>query len=946
MDAKFFPAFIDEAMRQLPGIRGALLLYSQAGRTTTDFQAPRTAIGSIAESAKMLGLAEINELAVSIGQQIGQIEQLRPGGHEYARTALDLLAKLEATLLKISLDDENFSLDIDDFIDESFGLLQVNDRSPSMIEIASPAEPKTEDTWETEAGDEFEIDPELLEIFGEEAEGLLKNIETSLEALARNPHDSESLWEIRRNAHTFKGSAGIVGLKQLSEVAHRVEDLLDRLAETNNSSNQRIFEVLHSSTACLRALTNGESSKELLDNIAQLYGAFDGVVASLDGSQAAEVEEVLPMPVEAVTVDPIKSLDLIAPTLPIEKVFAVVTNDQILSKAPQSKAVVRVSLGRLDELVTIVRDMILSRSVFEEHLKSLDRQIDELHNATRRLQSNSTKLEVDFEASLMGSGNSNFLNLGGGVHSQPVAQHDGFDELEFDQYTEFHQSTRELAETASDTFAITTELDLLRGNFETLFEQQRRIVEDLQEKLMRIRMVEFGSLATRLQRAVRVTCDEEDKKAQIRIENETLQIDTQILDSLIEPLIHLLKNAVVHGIEDPETRRLLGKPEQGLIEVSVHNEETHILLNVSDDGAGIGLSALRNKAIASGFLTEEQAAALSEEETFDLVFLPGLTTAEKLNLSAGRGVGMSIVKESIVACRGTISIDSTPQKGTTFSVRMPLTLAITRVLLIRCAGRTYAVPFKQIDHVSEITGEMLSAEQDRINIRGEQMPLLHLSGFLDGGAGEGIEPSEMTAIVSTSGKKSSALAVDDVVRAEEVVIKPLGRQLSGIKGILGAAILGDGELVPILDLPGLLKRKTKKKQIETAEPPVKTVTILIVDDSPSVRHMTSKVVQAAGWQVRMAKDGIEAIEQLKTMPDPPAVILSDIEMPRMDGFELAASLQRYEEFKSIPVIMITSRSADKHREKALENGVSQYLTKPYEDKELIDSIKNLAKITS
>lgn len=946
MDARLFPAFIDEAMRQLPGIRGALLLYSQAGRTATDLQPSLMGIGSIAESAKVLGLAEIHELAGSIATLIGAIEQSRTTGYEHARTALDLLAKLEGMLLKVSLDDETFSLDIDDFINESFGLLQMNDSPASPTLVFD--EPVTADTWETEAGDEFDIDPELLEIFGEEAEGLLKNIETSLDALAKNPNDSDSLWEIRRNAHTFKGSAGIVGLKQLSEVAHRVEDLLDRLAETNNSSNEKIFELLHSSTAYLRALTNGESSEDLHANISRLYGAFDGVVATLDGSQVAEAQTVLPLAVQTMVAESVEAPEqlraLFIPEAQTEKVFAVVANDQSPAKPPQSKAVVRVSLGRLDELVNIVRDMIVSRSVFEQHLKSLDRQIDELHNATRRLQSNSTKLDVDFEASLMGSGPT-ILNFGGTSQGQSISQPNGFDELEFDRYTEFHQSTRELAETASDTFAITTELDLLRGSFETLFEEQRRIVEDLQEKLMRIRMVEFGSLATRLQRAVRVTCDEEGKKAQIRIENETLQIDTQILDTLIEPLIHLLKNAVVHGIEDPETRRLLGKPEHGLIEVSVHNEETHILLTVSDDGSGIALSALRNKAIAKGFLSAEQAAALSEEETLDLIFFPGLTTAEKLNLSAGRGVGMSIVKESIVSCRGTISIDSTPQKGSIFSVRMPLTLAITKVLLIRCAAQMYAVPMRQVNRVAEITGDSLSADRERITVHGTEMRLLRLSGFLDQDVSEATELLDMTAIVSDASKQKSALAVDDVIRAEEVVIKPLGRQLSQIKGILGAAILGDGNLVPILDLSELLKKKTKKKQVEPIQPVVRTVNVMIVDDSPSVRHMTSKVVQAAGWQSRTAKDGIDAIEQLKTMTELPAVILSDIEMPKMNGYELAASLQRSEEFRSIPVIMITSRSADKHREKALEYGVSQYLTKPYEDKELIDSIKLLAKIT-
>lgn len=954
IDPKIFPAFIDESMHQLPGLRSALILHAQSSASKPDLQFALSVVRSLASSAEMLGLEELHGLSLNIEGRITAVANGSGPGEAIA--ALDLLSKLEATLLKASMDDENFSLDIDDFLDESFEVFHPTSPAPLFLNEVVPENPsdliapvaevelltRSEPELASEE-DAFEIDPELLEIFAEEAEELLSNIETSLGTLSEDPNDSNALWEIRRNAHTFKGSAGIVGLKQLSKVAHRIEDLLDRLAESNRTSSSRIITVLQGSTSCLRSLTSGDDSPVLHREIEMLFSAFDGIVASLDEPEAIELPDtenvtstsagiIVPLTV-------INESEDAASAVPAEKVFAVLAPEG--PKAPESKAVVRVSLTRLDELMTVVRDIVVGRSTFEQHLRNLDRQIQELHNTTRRLQTSSTKLEVDFDAAFTASGNSSRFD------STPkntfLTNAGGFDELEFDQYTDFHETTRELAETSTDTFAIGTELDLLRTNFESVFDEQRRLVEDLQERLMRLRMVEFGSLANRLQRAVRVTCDEEEKKALIHFENEKLPIDTQLLDALIEPLIHLLKNAVVHGIEDPDTRRLIGKPEHGVIEVGVRNEQTHILVTVKDDGRGVAASSLKNKAVAAGHITAEQAEALTEEEAFELMFLTGLTTAEKLNLSAGRGVGMSIVKESIAACRGTISIESSINSGTKFSIRIPLTLAITESLLVRAGVQTYAIPRSQLRFVFPLDPEIGKGET--VSLHGVDMDLVDVGSLLN----EPPHPeTQRTAVVAEVNGRQIAFVVNEVLRTEEIVIKPLGRPFGNVRGILGAAILGSGELVTVVDLPELLKRRPAQRLIASNEPPPLApvaATILIVDDSPSVRHMTSKVIKGAGWQILTAKDGLDAMEQLKSADTLPAVILSDIEMPRMNGYEFVAALQEYENFAKIPVIMITSRNADKHRDKAFETGIAEYLTKPYEDRELIAKVRELGGIT-
>lgn len=954
MDTKLYPAFIDEIMKLLPVLRGSLILHSQDPISGVDLAGPESDMITIAESARMIGHPEILELSTQISPLLSSLRRGEGDARNTALLCLDLIAKLEASLLKISLDDENFSLDIDDFIDESFGLLQKNEtlqpEAPILLDELPSGGPPVALSAPEIISDQFEIDQELLEIFAEEAEGLLKNIESSLGVLAGDPNDADALWEIRRNAHTFKGSAGIVGLDQLSKLAHRVEDLLDRIAEKENASRDGIFELLRSSTNCLTSLTTGDTSPAVLQTLADVHADFDRVLELIDENRPAEhlearTEVQIPVPVAEPDFQAPVQIFTVADgsQASAEKVFEVINNDAAAVKSSQSRSIVRVSLGRLDELVRIVRDMIISRSAFEQRLRELDRQIDDLHNTTRRLQSTSSKLEIDFEASLLGSdGSSPFFPASSPPKTAPSGQY-GFDELEFDRYTEFHQSTRELAETTSDTFAINTALDALRGNFEMLFDEQRRLVEELQERLMRIRMVEFGTLSNRLQRAVRVTCEEEDKKAQISLVNEKLEVDTQILDHLIEPLMHLLKNAVVHGIESPEIRRMVGKPEIGLIEVAVSNEETHIELSVSDDGRGISSTALREKAISMGLITGEKAKGMSEEEALELVFLPGLTTAKKLNLSAGRGVGMSIVKESVEAQNGIVSIRSVPQRGTAFRIRLPLKLAVTNVLLVKAGTLVYAIPQKQIQKISELTEADFDSNGAplKVTLNGRKLAPVRLDNFVTSSAPQQVQNGMDLLHVDMAGQPL-LLAVTEVQRTEEVVIKPLGGPLDNIKGVLGAAILGNGDLVTILDLPVLLRQKPKELEPPQVADAPRPISVMVVDDSPSVRHMTSKIISKAGWTVLTAKDGVDALEQLKASDGPPSLILSDIEMPRMDGYELAASLKRSEEFSNIPVVMITSRSAEKHRDKALETGVSKYLTKPYEEAELIETIKLLA----
>jgi chemosensory pili system protein ChpA (sensor histidine kinase/response regulator) len=435
------------------------------------------------------------------------------------------------------------------------------------------------------------------------------------------------------------------------------------------------------------------------------------------------------------------------------------------------------------------------------------------------------------------------------------------------------------------------------------------------------------------------------KQARLTIENEQQELDTQILEALAEPLMHLLRNAVVHGIEPPETRRLMGKSETGEITITVANEETHVRLTVHDDGRGIAYAALKNKAVESGRISLERAAKMSDKEAADLMFVPGLTTADKLNLSAGRGVGMSIVKEYLDGQRGQITVESQPQQGASFTIRVPLKLAVTNVLLVRAGHTTLAIPIKAIARISECTDADVTENNGVSYVgTGSCLSVIHpLSELIVFSTTRENERPHFYTMEVDNGGTACAVAIDEVIRTEEVVIKPLGRPLEDIPGILGAAILGSGELVPIVDIQELLNSKPSPAKWIEAAPVEQQLVVMIVDDSPSVRHMTSKIIAGAGWVAKTAKDGIDALEQLKMSKTLPDIILSDIEMPRMDGYELVSTLKRTDGLSEIPVIMITSRAGDKHRQRAFEVGATDYLGKPYEEVDLLALVERFGR---
>lgn len=936
MDSEILLGFIEEAESYLPTVRGGILLCSQENTPTTDLESSIAQIHTIKGASALIGLKDISKSAAELEKELKDfVESGDKLNDTYSNKFLDKIAKLEAEISELRFGLDEFELDASDLVDKSFENFQLNesDSSDSM-------------DFDEDSFEDFEIDDEMLEIFAMEAEDHLRNINENLELLEKDANNREALLEIRRSSHTLKGSAGIVGLKTLSRLAHKVEDLLDYISDNEIESNEEIFHLLLSATDCISAVTNNESTDELSEKIERTQVKFDELLILLRQGEAPTVEATKTVSVK--TPEPKDTKPAVTETA-IEPAIH-------QTSAPPARSVIRVSLDKLDDLVKLVGEMVFSRSVFEQRLTELEQQVDELQNSTRRLRHSTGKLETSFESGMPGNASfssnpynslskvSSILNK---TNSRLESDNLEFDSLEFDQYTEFNQTTRELIETTNDTISINSELDTVHSFLEMLFDSQKHLIDEMQDKLLSLRMVSFGTLTARLQRTIRVTAEEEEKFVDLSIKGENLEVDTQILDTLVDPLLHLLRNAVAHGIEPPETRRLLGKNEKGKISLRAYSEGTHIVLAISDDGRGISASALKEKAIASGMITKKEAKTMSEEEALSLVFLPGLTTAEEISQISGRGVGMNIVKTNVERQKGTITISSELQKGTTFTLRLPMALAVTRSLIVQANNQKFAFPLKLVKHISEIAPANLekAKKENKLRLGDVNYTVAHLNELL----GLPIQPKsqnqDIPLLLLETVKKPCALVVDKIVKPQEVVIKPLGDPLKDVQSLLGATLLGDGSVIPVLDLVYLLDEQVPINLTPAPKINQKVkdkLFVMIVDDSPSVRHVNSTLVKNNNWEPFIAKDGLEALEILHSSTKLPDIILTDVEMPEMDGYELLASLKKIEKFKPIPVVMITSRASDKHRRKAFDLGVSEYLTKPYDDAKLVEIIKRLS----
>ena len=814
--------------------------------------------------------------------------------------------------------------------------IPISEPEPPAVVPPAPAEA------DLEALRSSDIPPELAEIFGLEAQEHLETIARQTVNLSPEHQDQDALQELRRAVHTLKGAAGVVGHTGAAKLAHRMEDLLDRLFEGTATITAQAARTLASSSDALNDLITGsDNSDELRARILRLFGEYDRLVGDTAVVAASEAAAAEPAAV-APAVSPLPApIDVAPPISVVPAISAAPLVERRRSAEDRRNAgsVLRVPVQRLNELVRVVSELVINRSSFEQHHLALIDQVDELKLSTARLRRVTYKLESDYEVRALG-GN---LAMAG---PESVGAH-GFDDLEFDRYTEFHLLTRELTEIASDIATIGARVVGTIGDFEGDLTRLGRLTREVQDKTMEFRMVPLGTLTTRLERTVRSTADSCGKQVDFAIDGEHVALDKSLLEQMADPLLHLLRNAVDHGIEPPDTRRASGKHERGRITVRALHDGTDVLIEVEDDGKGLDVERIRNTAIAKGLVTAPAAAALGTDALFGFIFEPGFSTAERITEVSGRGVGMDVVKSKVSRLSGRVYVSSRPGAGTTFSVRVPMTLAITRVLLVRSGGETFGLPLGAVvqiarPHPSAVT---LVGGQRVLTIDGRTYPLHDLNETL-GLPRASDAPASPPVLIANLSRKRIALAVDEILNSRDAVIKSLGTHLRRVPGIWGATFLGDGTVVLILNPADLAGATDGTVVVRPPAPRAAAVTglepytVLIVDDSLSMRHVLSTAVKKAGWTPVPARDGIEALDIIQRSTRLPDLVLLDIEMPRMDGFEFLSTI-RAQKGHDLPIVMLTSRSGEKHRSKAAALGVTDYMVKPFQEDTLIRNIERL-----
>jgi chemosensory pili system protein ChpA (sensor histidine kinase/response regulator) len=779
------------------------------------------------------------------------------------------------------------------------------------------------------------IPPELVEIFALEAQEHLDTIARVTAILDPTNADREKLQELRRSVHTLKGAAGVVGYAGASKLAHRMEDLLDRLYEGGATLNAQMVRTLSSSSDALNDIIAGVADVPKLQAIVgRLFNELDRHL----GAAPTPIEQPL-----------IAAADVTAPPAIVEHAPKsdeppVVERRKRLDRRAGGQ-VLRVPVDRLNELVRVISELVINRSTFEQHHLALIEQIDELKLSTARLRRVTHKLESDYEVRALAG---NMSARPAGAREAGSSGGHGFDELEFDRYTEFHLLTRELTEITSDIATIGNRVVGTIGDFDGDLTRLGRLTRDVQDKTMEFRMVPLGSIAAQIERAVRSTSDSCGKDVTVTIEGGQVALDKSLLEQMSEPLLHLLRNAVDHGIETPERRAAAGKPARGHVTVRALHEGTDVLIEVDDDGAGLSADRIRRTAVARGHISEAEAASMPDEAIFNYIFEPGFSTADRVTEVSGRGVGMDVVKAKVTRAGGRVYITSRPGAGTTISVRVPMTLAITRILLVRSGGQTFGLPLAAVEQIARPhpTAIGLVGSERVFTIDGRTYPLRDLAETL-GISRTADAPALQPVLIANLSRKRIALAVDEIVNSRDVVVKTLGTHLRRVPGIWGATLLGDGTVVLILnpiDLAGatdnpVIVRAPAPRLVAGREP----YTVMVVDDSLSMRHVLSIAVKKAGWTAVPARDGLEALDLMQRATRPPDLILLDIEMPRMDGFEFLSAVRAQKGRADLPIVMLTSRSGDKHRDKAAALGATDYMVKPFQEDVLVRNIERLVQ---
>jgi chemosensory pili system protein ChpA (sensor histidine kinase/response regulator) len=762
-----------------------------------------------------------------------------------------------------------------------------------------------------------DVDEEILSIFIEEADELMEEIDACVHAWSENPAAKDQLDLMLRHLHTLKGGARLAGISSLGEFAHNLESFLSGVQQRGEALDEAFFVSLN------------QQQDDLNERIETYRKRVLGATSAGDSARSALIVETAS---DAETPSTM-STDVTPTAVPNT---AVSEQSPAQKSAQQGPEMVRVSSELLEQLINLAGESSITRGRIQQQITDFGGAIEEMEATIERIRDQVRRLEIEAE-----SRETVFRSR------QANEGESAFDELEMDRYTMLQEISRTLNEGSSDMMDLKDTLLNKSRDAESLLHQQARISSELQEGLTRTHMVPFARLIPRLRRIVRQVSGEVNKSVRFDAFNVEGELDRNVLERIVAPLEHMLRNAVDHGIEPTEDRLLANKPETGRISLRLSREGGYLLLTVSDDGSGINVEAVKAKAIERGLIGA--TTEISDHDVMQFITHAGFSTAAKLTQISGRGVGMDVVNSEIKQLGGSLAIDSTLGMGTQFTIRIPFTVSINRALMVVVKEETYAVPLNTIEGIVRVSPYELEAyyqpDAPMFEYAGQPYRLIYMGKMLEKAEDPNFEGqvTPLPVILARSGEHAFALQVDRVIGSREVVVKTLGRQFSEVSGVSGATVLGDGKVVIILDIMALVLNAENQAfdviEHDKSEPVARARKVMIVDDSVTVRKVTSRLMERQGWEVLTAKDGVDAVNQLQDVY--PDMVLLDIEMPRMDGFEVLRTVRRDPRLASLPIIMITSRTGEKHQQQAKELGVNGFLGKPFQEAGLMSTIEQV-----
>jgi chemosensory pili system protein ChpA (sensor histidine kinase/response regulator) len=922
-------------------------------------------------SAALSGFPQVAGLAAAMEDAV---ERLEPTPEASDRRSLSPLTEMLLSL-KTALD----------VIGET-GAEDAEAIAESLASLVPPMPPAASDETSRRLGELdrfFAEQADVLEYFVPEAIEHLETMAQSLIALEGQGASESEIAELFRAIHTLKGAAYTVGCGMIGDLAHRVEDMLGEVREGQRPLDRAAIETVFAGLDALRLLVR--SGDDRADTRAAAYeramaqldalpaaGArlaaepaqlgVDAAVEPIAGTAAAVSAIASSWPALAETppeLDPVAATDLPAPaTESLAPTAEPVTRGRERSRSSRDAASrrtrpsIRVSLDRLDALMNLVGELVITRSRLERHLTQLE-QAGELLSFT---QSRMTQTVAEFESKYADRMVPPVRPVGGGALEPGVSPlGEFFDELEFDRYDDFNLLARRVGEISSDLTEIQHEVTGLVRVVREDAGGVQRLSGELRGQITRARMVPVGRLFAPFVRMVRDGSRAAGRSVVLEVRGESVEMDTTIVELMADPLIHLVRNAIAHGIEPEEVRRGQGKPPQGTIHLGAVHKGGSIYIEVADDGRGIDVEAVGEAARRAGFVTAETLARLGERDVLDLIFLPGLTTATSVTTAAGRGVGMDVVRANVSRLGGEIEVQTEAGRGTRFRIRLPLTVAISDALMVSVGAQTLAIPVAAVKGAISVRPEAVRTVDgaESVEIEGESVDLIRLHRVLQIPARDAGGP--LSVVNLRTGRKTLAVVVDEFLNKEEIVVKNLGAFLQGVGPFSGATVTGQGRVILLLDSTKLLEMTTApwprlvaahpEPEPEPATAPAAEAKrrVLLVDDSVSVRKFVGGMLERAGFHVVAARDGAEALQRLAEQPVD--VIVTDLEMPRLNGYELIRDLGRRPTTRDLPVIVLTTRAGAKHVSLARELGVEHYVAKPVDEASFVQLIESLTAPT-